>query len=304
MFKIFKEKISSFITRFSKEIKEKEIKLDDVKEILSEFELSLIEADCSVEVAEKIKKALIEKLVGRRIERSKLKKKILEIIKEEIKEMAKVESIDVEELIKKAKKERGVATFIFFGINGVGKSLSIAKFANWLKNIGYKSILAAGDTFRAAGDIQLEEYASKIELPVIKHKRGGDSAAVIYDAKKAAIARKYDLVIADTSGRMHNKKNLIDELKKIVRVNKPDLKVLVLDSLSGSDVINQFKFFNEAVGVDAIVFTKVDVNEKGGNILSICYLFKKPILFLGTGQRFNDLEKFDLEKFVSKLIPY
>ena len=304
LFKFFKEKVSSFVTKFVKEIKEKEIRFDDVKEILSEFELNLIEADCSPEVAERIKKELAEKLIGKRIVRNKAKQKIVEIIKNEVKEMARIEKIDIKKVIEKAKREKKVATFLFFGINGVGKSLSIAKFANYLKKMGYKPILAAGDTFREAGDIQLEEYASKIKLPVIKHKRGGDSAAVIYDAKEAAIARKFDLVIADTSGRMHTKKNLIDELKKIVRVNKPDLKILVLDSLSGSDVINQFKFFDKAVGIDAVVFTKVDVDEKGGNILSICYFYKKPILFLGTGQGFEDLEEFDFEKFASNLMPH
>jgi fused signal recognition particle receptor len=125
---------------------------------------------------------------------------------------------------------------------------------------------------------------------------------VIFDARKHAEAKGYDAVLADTAGRMHTNKNLLDELAKIVRVNKPDLKVLVLDSLSGSDVINQFEFFDKAVGVDAVVFAKVDVNEKGGNILSVCHTFKRPILFLGTGQGYDNLEKFDKEKLVNTLL--
>ena len=303
LFKIFKQKIRSFLEKISKEIKEKKIELKDVEQILKEFEINLIEADCSVEVAKKLKDDLIKKLVGKRIAKYEAKKKILEIIKTEIKEMISLPKIDFQKIIEKAKKEGRVATFLFFGINGVGKSLSIAKFANYLKREGYKVILGAGDTFRAAGDIQLEAYASQIGVPVIKHARGADAAAVIFDARKAAIARKFDVVIGDTSGRMHTQKNLLDELKKIVRVNKPDLKILVLDSLSGSDVINQFEFFDKAVGIDAIVFTKIDVNEKGGNILSICYLYKKPILFLGTGQKFEDLEEFDVERFLNNLVP-
>ena len=168
--------------------------------------------------------------------------------------------------------------------------------------MGYKPLLAAGDTYRAAGDIQLEKYAEKIDVPVIKHKHGSDSCAVIFDARKAAEARGYDVVLADTSGRMHTEKNLLEELKKICRVNKPDLKILVLDSLSGSDVISQFEFFDDAVGVDAVIFSKVDVNEKGGNILSVCFSYKKPVLFLGVGQGYDDLEAYNPEKLVKNLL--
>ena len=251
---------------------------------------------------DKIGSDLIKSLVDKEIERKKFKEKIIESLKESLTEILSVPKINLEEIISKAKNENRAATFIFFGINGVGKSLSIAKFANFLSKKGYKVILAAGDTFRAAGDIQLEKYALALNLPIIKHKRGADPAAVIFDARKAAEARKYDVVLADTSGRIHTKRDLLDELQKIVRVNKPDLKILVLDSLSGSDVINQFEFFDEAVGIDAVVFTKVDVNEKGGNILSVCYKFKKPILFLGKGQNFDDMEEFDSQRFVNNLI--
>jgi fused signal recognition particle receptor len=125
---------------------------------------------------------------------------------------------------------------------------------------------------------------------------------VIFDARKSAEAKGYDVVLADTAGRMHTNKNLLDELSKIVRVNKPDLKVLVLDSLSGSDVINQFEFFDKAVGIDTVVFSKVDVNEKGGNILSICHNFKKPILFLGTGQNYENLDIYSPEKIITSLV--
>ena len=334
MFNLFKKKIKQFVKKFSEKVKkeEKEIETEikkaekkkekkglierlkqkikykkvseaDLKDILEELEVNLIEADASIEVVEKIKQDLLKNLVGKEIERKKFKAKILGIIKKSIGEILEVEKIDLDEIIRKAKIEKGYATILFFGTNGVGKSLSIAKLANFLQKKGYKVVLAAGDTFRAAGDVQLESYAKQIKVPVIKHQRGADAAAVIFDARKFAEARNYDVVIADTSGRMHTKQNLLDELKKIVRVNKPDLKVLVLDSLTGNDVIYQYKFFNDAVGIDAIVFTKVDVNEKGGNILSICYAYKKPILFLGIGQGFDDLIEFNKEKILNNLLP-
>ncbi|RLI98628.1 MAG: signal recognition particle-docking protein FtsY, partial [Candidatus Aenigmatarchaeota archaeon] len=158
------------------------------------------------------------------------------------------------------------------------------------------------DTFRAAAIHQLEEYAKKVGLPVIKQSYGADSCAVIFDARKAAEARGFDVVLADTAGRSHTDKNLMEELNKICRINKPDLKILVLDSLTGSDVIHQFEFFDRAVGVDGIIFSKVDVNEKGGNILSVCYSFKKPILFLGNGQSIDSLIEYEPEKLVKNLL--
>ena len=296
------KKKKGFLKKIIKKIKVKKLKKEDIEPIISEFKINLIEADASLEVANKIGDDLIKSLVEKEIERKKFKEKIIESLKESLIEILNIPSIDLEKIISKAKNEDRAATFIFFGINGVGKSLSIAKFANFLSKKGYRVILAAGDTFRAAGDIQLEKYANALNLPVIKHKRGADPAAVIFDARKAAESRKYDIVLADTSGRIHTKRDLLDELQKIVRVNKPDLKILVLDSLSGNDVISQFEFFDEAVGIDAVVFTKVDVNEKGGNILSVCYKFKKPILFLGKGQNFDDMEEFDSQRFINNLI--
>jgi len=230
------------------------------------------------------------------------KKAGLQVIKQSLLEILSVPAINCEEIIKKAKKENRPALFLFLGFNGTGKSLSLAKLGFWLKNKGYKVLVAAGDTFRAAAIHQLEEYSKKAGLQVIKQSYGADPCAVIFDARKAAEARNYDVVLADTAGRSHTDKNLMEELSKIVRVNKPDLKILVLDSLTGSDVINQFEFFDKAVGVDAIIFSKVDVNEKGGNILSVCYNFKKPILFLGNGQNLNNLIEYNPNLLISSLL--
>jgi len=300
-----KEKKSFFkkITeKIVKKVTEKKLSEEELEPILNELESGLIEADVAYEVAEKIKNDLKESLVDKPIKRGEEKKTVIDSLKHSLLEILTVPQIDIENMIKKAKDEKRPAVFIFFGVNGVGKSLNLSKVAKYLKDRNYKTILAAGDTYRAAGDIQLEMYADRIGVPVIKQKTGADSCAVIFDARKSAEARGIDAVLADTSGRMHTKKDLMDELGKIVRVNKPDLKILILDSLTGSDVVNQFEFFDGAVGVDAVIFSKVDVNEKGGNILSVCHKFKKPILFLGVGQKYDELIVYSPENFLTSLI--
>lgn len=285
-----------------KKVAEKKLSEDDLKPILMNLSGDLIEADVSYEVAEKIKNDLKNSLVDKEIRRGKEKEVVFEALRKSLLDILTVPKVDMDEIIKKAKNENKPAVVLFFGMNGVGKSLNLSKMAKWLQKMGHRPVLAAGDTYRAAGDIQVEMYAEKINVPVVKHQRGADSCAVIFDARKAAEARGYDVVLGDTSGRMHTKKDLMDELAKIVRVNKPDLKILVLDSMSGSDVISQFEFFDEIIKVDAVVFSKVDVNEKGGNILSICYNFKRPILFLGTGQDFDNLIEFSPESFANTLL--
>jgi fused signal recognition particle receptor len=288
--------------KFVKTVFEKKLTEEDMEPILNELETGLIEADVALEVAEKIKNDLKTGLVGKEIKRGKEKEIVLESLKQSLLGILSVPRIDLEEVIRKSKSENRPALFLFFGINGVGKSLNLSKVAKYLKEKGHQPILAAGDTFRAAGDEQLEIYANTIDVPVVRQQRGADSCAVIFDARKSAEAKGDDVVLGDTSGRMHTKKDLLDELVKIVKVNKPDLKILVLDSLSGSDVVQQFEFFDKAVGIDATIFSKIDVNEKGGNILSVCHNFKKPILFLGTGQSFEDLIEFVPDKFVNTLV--
>jgi fused signal recognition particle receptor len=182
----------------------------------------------------------------------------------------------------------------------VHNTTTIAKFAHKLKK--YRPVLAAGDTFRAAAIDQLEEHGRRLGVKVVKHNYGADSAAVIFDAVKHAASVGSKVVLADTAGRSHSNVNLMDELKKVVRVNKPDLKVLVLDSITGNDIYDQSQLFNEAAGVDAIILTKADVYEKGGSALSASYTIKKPILYLGTGQNYDDLKDFVPEEIVKNLL--
>jgi fused signal recognition particle receptor len=294
-----KSLFSKLKEKIVKKVLEKKLTRKDLEPILENFEVELLEADVAFEVSEKIKNDLIKELEGKEIRKGSEKEVVVEAIRKSLSEILDLPKINLEEEIKKRKSY----LIVFFGFNGSGKTTTIAKVANFLTKKGFTCVLAAGDTFRAASIEQIEEHAKKIGVPVIKQKYGADPAAVIFDAKKYAEAKKIDVVLADTAGRSYTNENLMEELKKIVRVNKPDLKVLVIDSLTGNDAINQAKFFNE-IGVDAVIFTKLDVNEKGGAILSVSYLLKKPIIFVCDGQKYEDIKYFDKEEFLNNLLSF
>jgi fused signal recognition particle receptor len=282
-----------------KRVIEKKLTREELEAILSDLEISLIEADVAYEIARNLKESLIKELDGKEVKRGREKEVVIEAIRRSLNEILDLPKISLEEEIRRKRPY----LIVFFGFNGSGKTTTIAKVANLLMKKGFSCVLAAGDTFRAASIEQLEEHAKRIGVPIIKQKYGADPAAVIFDARKYAEAKKIDVVLADTAGRSYTNENLMEELKKIVRVNKPDLKVLVIDSLTGNDAVNQAKFFNE-IGVDAVVFTKLDVNEKGGAILSVSYLLKKPILFVCDGQNYEDIKYFDKEEFLNNLLSF
>ena len=282
---------------FQKTIKEK-----DIEDFFHDIEIDLLESNIALEVVDEMKSSLKKSLVGKSSKLIGSGKEIKEAFEKSLVEILDQGKIDIDKIIKEAKKENNCACFIFLGFNGSGKTTSIAKLAQFLTKKGYRVVLAAADTFRAASIEQIEYHAEKLNLKVIKHQYGADSAAVIFDAVKHGSKNGYDVVLADTAGRSHADKNLMDELKKIVRVNKPQLKILVIDSLTGNDAVEQAKSFNDAVGVDAVVLTKTDVDNKGGSILSVCHTIKKPILFLGTGQKYDDIDIFNPEKFVEDLL--
>ncbi len=289
--------IKRAIERVTRKIIAKKLDESDLLPVLGELEIDLIEADVAVAVAEKIKNDLLKDLAGKEIKRGKEKEVIVAAFKKSLMDILSVPEID----LKKVAAEKKPVTLLFLGFNGSGKTTSIAKLANWLKSEGFTCVLAAADTFRAASLEQLEEHANKIGVKMIKHKYGADPAAVVYDAIEHAKAKGVNFVLADTAGRVHTNKDLMKEMEKIIRVNKPDLKILVIDSLTGNDAVLQAQAFGE-LGVDAVVFTKVDVNEKGGAILSVTHELKKPILFLGLGQEYKDFEEFDAEKFVNNVL--
>jgi fused signal recognition particle receptor len=167
--------------------------------------------------------------------------------------------------------------------------------------LGLTVVLAAADTFRAAAIDQLENHATKLGVKIIKHDYGSDSAAVAYDAKKYAQKNKIDVVLIDTAGRLHSNINLMAELEKIVRVTKPDCKIFIGESVTGNDCIEQAVKYENSLGIDGVILTKADVDEMGGAPLSICYVTKKPILYLGVGQEYADLQYFSAELILDKL---
>ncbi len=289
-----KQKLSALVL-------EREIIIDEGKleGILSELEIILLESDVAFDVVEEINSKLKDRLVGRRKKiGQKLSDLVIDELKDIIRQILDANRFDFDEYVKQAEKPINV---IFVGVNGTGKTTTIAKVAKRLMDNGYSVVIAAGDTFRAGAIEQLEEHAKRLDVKLIKHKAGADPAAVIYDAVRHAEARGIDVVLADTAGRMHTKKNLIDQLGKIKRVTKPDLTIFVDESLAGNDAVERARMFNEAVGIDGSILTKLDADPKGGTAISISYITEKPVLFVGTGQEYNDLVKFDSRWLIERI---
>lgn len=301
---IKKEKIEKIADKktIAQKIKEKittrKISNDEFEELFWELEIILMENNVAIEVIEKIKESLKVDLVDAPIERNKVEKIIEESLKNTVKELFKDTNFDLMSKIKKADKPYVI---LFLGVNGSGKTTTIAKLTRLLQKNDLKVVLAAADTFRAAAIDQLENWGKELDVKVIKHDYGADAAAVAFDAIKHAKAKKIDVVLIDTAGRMHSNINLVDELKKVVRVTQPNLKVFVGESITGNDCIEQAKKFDQAVGIDGIILAKADVDEKGGTAISISYVTEKPILYLGMGQKLEDLERFDVNKIMKSL---
>lgn len=293
------EKKSRFgLGKIKERITEKTLSDEDIEEFFSAYETGLLQSNIALEVVDHIKQRMKEQFAGKPIKRSGAEERIKNAFKTALLEIVDQGDVDI---LKLAKEGDGKPCFVFLGFNGSGKTTSLAKLGQYLMNKKKSVVFAAGDSFRAASIEQLQHHGDKLGVKVIKHDYGADSAAVIFDAVKYVEGHGVDIALADTAGRMHSDKNLMDELKKVIRVNNPRLKILVIDSLTGNDAVEQARKFHEAVGVDAIIMGKADVNEKGGSILSVCYAIKKPILFLGTGQGYNDLERFGPKKFVDDL---
>ena len=202
----------------------------------------------------------------------------------------------------KTVKEKKPFKILFLGPNGAGKTTSMAKITKFLQDNNLKVIWAASDTFRAASIEQLEKHAEKLGVRVVKHNYGADPAAVAFDAVKAAEAKGIDAVLIDSAGRQETNKNLMEELKKIVRVIKPDLKIYVGESFTGQALLQQAEEYDKAIGIDGFILTKIDCDAKGGTTISLLYKLKKPVLFVGTGQEYKDLEKFRPEFVLDKIL--
>ncbi|MDW7731730.1 MAG: signal recognition particle-docking protein FtsY [Methanolobus sp.] len=272
---------------------------DDLEEPLWELEMALLESDIALSVSEAIVESVRNQLVGTRRRIGKNTDAIVEsALKNAIFEVMSANIFDFDDYIKDAEKPVHI---VFVGINGTGKTTSIAKLAKRLKDHGYSVVVAAGDTFRAGAIDQLAIHASKVGVKIIKHQEQGDPAAVIYDAVQHAKANRVDVVLSDTAGRMHTNINLMEQLKKVCRVSSPDLLIFVDEAVAGNDAVERASQFNEAVPIDGSILTKTDADAKGGAAISIAYITGKPILFLGMGQGYDDLQKFDPQWFVDQL---
>ncbi|KYC53519.1 MAG: Signal recognition particle 54 kDa protein [Candidatus Methanofastidiosum methylothiophilum] len=299
MFDSLKNKFSGFVDGVSsKKISEK-----DLNKILEDFELSLIESDVSLKVSEKIVNELKNKLTGEKVGITSNKKDyVRNAVEETLTEILDYKKFDILNEIEKKKKSGEVFSIAFVGFNGTGKTTTIAKFAKLLSDKGYKVVIAASDTFRAGSIEQLSLHADNIGVKVIKHNYGADPAAVAFDAINHAKARGIDVVLIDTAGRSEMNKNLMDEMKKLIRVANPDMKIFVGDSLAGNAVVEQAEKFSE-IGLNGSILTKVDADSRGGAALSISYITGKPILYIGTGQDYKDLEPFDKKWLIERILP-
>ncbi|AEC51176.1 signal recognition particle protein [Pyrococcus sp. NA2] len=312
-----KEKLRSFIKKVEENVEKEEkeaekkglldkvlmveIKEKDVEKALEDLELELLEADVALEVVDALKERIKKNLVGKKVKIGTNKEKIIEeAVRDAVLEILRPpRKIDLIEEIKKAEKPYVI---LFVGFNGSGKTTTIAKLAHWLKKNGFSVVIAASDTFRAGAIEQIEEHAKRIGVKVIKHKYGADPAAVAYDAIQHAKARGIDVVLIDTAGRSETNRNLMDEMKKIARVTKPNLVIFVGDALAGNAIIEQAREFNEAVKIDGVILTKLDADARGGSALSVTYATNAPILFVGIGQGYDDLIPFDERWFVERIL--
>lgn len=299
------ESLKQKFKRTAKRITGQELSPEDVEDIVWDLRIGLLESDVAVPVADEIIERVEEKFKGKKIGiREDAKEEVYKILQNIISDLLTTEEeVDFLQTIEEKKEEERPAIIVFVGVNGCGKTTTIAKLVKFLQNHDYEPVLAAADTFRAAGIEQLEEHADKLGVRAIKHQKGADAAAVAFDAIKHAKSEDLDAVLVDTAGRMQTDVNLMDEMKKICRVSDPDLIIFVGDALTGNDAVEQASKFEEAVDIDGSILTKMDADARGGAALSIVQETGKPILFLGTGQDYRDLVKFEPEIILDALFP-
>ena len=300
MFEKLKQGLRGVVDKISKS----QLSEQDVEPILWDLQLQLISNDVAVDVASRIGEELKERLKGVAVTRFGDKRTpVLAALRESIEAvMTTSGSIDLLQLVAERKAAGEPLIVMFVGINGTGKTTTIAKVTHLLLRNGYSVVLASGDTYRAGAIEQLEEHARRLNVRVVKHRYGSDAAAVCFDAVQHAKAQGVDAVLIDTAGRMQTNRNLMDELHKIKRVVQPDLTVMVLDSLIGNDAVDQAQTFNKQIGFDAAILTKVDADAKGGSSLSVSYLTGKPIIYVGVGQEYGDLQPFNASWFAEKIL--
>lgn len=298
------EKLRKGLSGLVSKVVTTELTTQQLHPILEQFKLNLIENDVAFPVADRVCEEMEKRLEGLQVRRLEDRK---EVVKENLEEvllgvLSTKEEASLLEVVERRKETNEPCTILFVGINGTGKTTSIAKIARMLNKKGYSVVLACSDTYRAGSIEQLEEHAKRLGIRMIKHKYGADPAAVAYDAVSHAKARGTNVVLIDTAGRIQTDRNLMNELAKIKRIINPDLTLLTVDALTGNDAVMQAEEFHKTVGIDGTVLTKVDADVKGGTALSVTYATGKPIVFVGTGQRYEDLEEFQAEQFTRMIL--
>jgi fused signal recognition particle receptor len=276
------------------------IEEEDLEEPLWNLEMALLESDVEMSVAEQILDSVRESMLGESRKQVETTGELVEsALHDALLDVIAVGQFDFERRIAEADKP---VTIVFTGVNGVGKTTSIAKLSEWLADRGYSSVLANGDTYRAGANEQIREHADRLGRDLISHDQGGDPAAVIYDGVEYAEANDVDVVLGDTAGRLHTSDDLMAQLEKIDRVVDPDMTLFVDEAVAGQDAVNRAKEFNDAAAIDGAILTKADADSSGGAAISVAYVTGKPILFLGTGQGYDDITLFDPEDLVESLI--
>ena len=298
------ERLKQAFSAVTSAVKEKQLSEQDLDEVVFNFQLALIESDVAQSVAEALTAEVQKSLAGTKVDRSSDPSEVVGQRLSAALETAfsKAGSVDLVANVKEKAKTGEPYVILFLGINGTGKTTSVAKLASYLKGKGLSVVAAAGDTHRPGAIEQLTEHAGRLSLKVVAQRYGSDPAAVGRDGVLYAKAHHADCLLIDTAGRMQTNQNLMEEMSKIVRVVKPDFRIFVADALTGNDAVSQAELFNQHVGFDGAILTKADADVRGGAALSIVYTTGKPVLFLGVGQGYDDLAPFDTQKFLSSLL--
>lgn len=275
---------------------------DELESHLDDFEMTLLQNNVAMDVADEITTQVKEELKGEKqtIGRSSAPQ-VREALRNAVKNVLSYGQ-DHERFMGKVKNSEKPFVIVFTGVNGVGKTTTIARLAHLLEEEGFSSVLANGDTYRAGAEKQIQDHSDQLGKKLISHEQGGDPAAVLYDAVEYAEANDIDVVLCDTAGRLHTSEGLMEQLSKINRVVDPDEVVFVDEATAGQDAINRAEEFDEAASIDGAILTKADADESGGAVLSIPYVLEKPVYYLGVGQSYDDLEEFDPETIAERLV--
>jgi fused signal recognition particle receptor len=270
----------------------------DVRDAIDELEIVLLENDVAFPVTEEILARLKKQLVGRH---RKIGEPVDSIVLSALKTSLKDVLGNGFDLVSYIKTHEHPVKVLFTGVNGTGKTTTVAKVGHFLKKNGFSVVIGAGDTFRAGAMEQIDVHAERVGIKIIQHQQGADPSAVLFDTVEYAVAHKIDVVLADTAGRFHNRANLMNQLDKVRRVMKPDLIVYVDEAVAGNDAVVRALEFEKTVGADAVVLTKADMDPRGGAAISIAHTIEKPLMFLGTGQGYDDITPFSPDQVIGEL---